>query len=648
MSNEHKKLIAKHNTARPENKNTTPALELFHDFMDSVRPVPPIIDEQHYMRLKRVAAFLGIADDDDQEEICTPESVAPVKPFVYHFPKIFRKTLDLNYRIKKILDAFPAVGKLKTPSNTTNNDNNLVQEAVNAVPKASTLDKSFVPKSYATILAEMQPYVAATGLSTGAAAEAAGAIRDSQIAQFYRQQEEEQKTNEGTKYPPPATDEQTAKDTMGAVKTTADSLSELFNDVDASGTSTAHLVSSDVAADTPKHMLSIRANQEFIRRKKLDEAKATDNFILGKPSIIFISDFFFAGENKGNVIAWRKVPQSAGYILKRVNVVTGKEVSFTVFNEELADRFEHISQFVRTLSSFHDIAFGNVMAFLDETVTADSLYLYKITAFQTFVSGRTSVFITPLAPSINLSSQQKKMISVSISLGTDSIYPALAEKLLGDRKLDWVLAGINVRASVSRRDDRSISRKYSYLDAKPEFLFSQMESGKLLLPYDTNVVVKAISSNISSFGVVNALYDIFRETGILYTFEGVDPAEDGEFIKPSVSADETKFLGIVSSAIDADTMLVNLRTLVTNLTKFLGGGISNQKDSTGLAVSSKANVKIIDIDVSNSISIDNIERNKLNSELGNLDDIVDLHTFEGISRLIRTIRIVSDLGPVRT
>jgi hypothetical protein len=649
MANDHKKIIAKYSTVRPENKVVTPSVELLHDFMDAVRPVPPVIDEQHYMRLKRVASFLGLADDDDSEEVCAPEPVVPVKPMTLHFPKTYRKSLDFTYRIKKLFKTFPAVYRWDTVAK-----DKFIQDAASAISQFPVVGQPivpnqiylpFIPKSFSTIVNEMKPYVEATGLSPGAANESARAIYDSQIAQSHRSQEQ-QNQQQQSQYAQPGVDEDTARETMTVVRAATFAVPiVLSRSTDATGTSTANLISSDVAADTPKDMLSIRANQEFIRRKKLEDAKASSDFRLRRPSVMFVSDFMFAGSNKGQIIGWRKVPQAAGYIVKRINIVTGRETSFTLFNEELAAKFEHISSYVRMLASFYDFAYGNVVAFLDDTVTPNSLYVYKVTAFQTFVDSRTSVFISPLANSVNLSAQQRKAI-----IPGDSVYPALADRLLGDRKLDWILAGVNIRASISRRDDRSVTRKYAYLDAKPDFIFSQMDSGKLLVPYDVGVVVRTISNNISSFGVVNVLTDVLRDTGILYTFEGIDPAEDGEYTKPKISSDETRFLGIISSAIDADTMLVNLRTLVTNLTKFLGGGISDQKDTVGLAVSSRAGVKVLNVDITDRISpaILGATAPRRDSELGNLDDIVDLHTFEGFSRLIRTIRIVSDLGPSRT
>ncbi len=633
MINNHEKLIAKYSTARPQSKVQTPTAELFHDLLDAVRPVPPIIDEQHYMRLKRVAAFLGLVDDDYSEEVCAPEPVIPVKPFIFHFPRIHRLSLDISLRIRKTLQIYPFIHKFDNYKPTIN------------APALAALAK-FVPKSYVTIANEIKPHT-----PPSRASDTAGALHDSQIAQSYKQQDEER---ERQQYAATTTDDAQAKETLEVVRAAVVSIPSLFGSTDATGTSTAHLVSSDLVFGQSQDFMSLAGNQEFIRRKKLEDAKAASDFRLMRPSILSISDYMFSGENKGQLIAWRKVPNAAGYIIKRINIVTGKETSFTIFNEELEARYEHISTFVRAyIVPFYDIAFGNVIAFLDESVSPDSLYVYKLSAFQTFVESHTSAFITPLAQSINLNAQQRQALIASLAEADDSIYPALAAKLLGDRNLDWILAGCNIRASISRRDDRSITRKYAYLDAKPDFIFSQLDTGKLLVPGDPDIIIRTITAGISSFGVVNVLGDILRDVGILYTFEGLDPAEDGEFTKPTISNDETRLMGIISSSIDGDTMLVNLRTLVTNLTKFIGGGISDQRTTSGLSVSTRARTEVIDTEVSDALAavahrVNAQSRTRLQSEFGNMDDIVDLHTFEGISRLIHTIRIVSDLGPART
>lgn len=628
---DHLKLISRYSTARTQTKVQTPSVEMFHDLLDAIRPVPPIIDEQHLMRLKKVAAYLGIADDDYSEEVCAPEPVVPVKPFTYRLPRIWRLSNDIALRIRKSLRFYPFAYKLGniTPKLTTIGQNLIGPQLTQLT------EKKFVQKSAITIAKEIAPHT-----PPSRASDTSGALRDSQIAQSYQNQE----SSGRDVYAQPDTDDSDAQQTLDIVRTAIRSIPTLFNrQVDATGTSTAHLVSSDLVFGQSADFASIAANQEFIRRKKLEDAQATTDFKARRPNILCVSDYIFSGSNKGQLIAWRKVNQSAGYIIKRINIVTGKESTFTLFNEELEARYEHVAAFVRAyIVPFYDIAFGNVIAFLDESVVPDALYVYKVTAFQTFVDSRTSVFITTLAQGISLNAKQRLSIVESLAEDDDSIYPALAHRLLGDRRYDWLLAGINIRASISRRDDRSVTRKYAYLDSKPDFIFSQMDSGKLLVPNDVGVVIKTISNAISSFGVVNVLTDIFRDTGILYTFEGIDPAEDGEFKKPTISNDETRFMGIVSSAIDGDTMLVNLRTLVTNLTKFLGGGISNQKDSLGLAVSTRASVERIDMEP----IVPTFVRNP-RTELGNLDDVVDLHTFEGISRLIRTIRIVSDIGPAR-
>ncbi len=640
-TNGHQKLLAKYTTARPQTQVQSPSVELFHDFMDAVRPVPPIIDEQHYMRLKRVAAFLGLADDEDSEEVCAPEPVVPVVPFkqlTYFTPKIWRKSLDLMFRVRKLIKFYPFVYKFDNYIPTLIKNVNLANNPFVA---------KFVQKSYVTIAQEIAP-----NTPPSRASDTAGALHDSQVAQTYEAHNEQ---HDRTQYSTPSADDTLAGQTMEIIRAAAQHIPDIFaNQKDATGTSTAHLVSADLIFGQSNEFAALAANSEFIRRKKLEDAQAATDFRMRRPSILSVSDYFFAGENKGQLITWRKTSNAAGYVIKRINVVTGKEVSFTVFNEELEARYEHVSMFVRAyIVPFYDVQFANVIAFLDESVAPNALYVYKITAFQTFVESHSSAFITPLAQSISLNEQQRQRLLLSLAEDDDSIYPALAAKLLGDRNLDWILAGCNIRASISRRDDRSVTRKYAYLDSKPDFIFVQMNAGKLLVPADPDAIIRTISAGISSFGIVSVLGDVLRDTGILYTFEGLDPAEDGEFSKPVISNDESRLMGIISSAIDGDTMLVNLRTLVTNLTKFIGGGISDQKTTLGLAVSTKARVEVINtspVDIRSGISLQ-LEargRSQLQSELGNLDDIVDLHTFEGISRLIHTIRIVSDLGPERT
>lgn len=620
-------IINSFSTDRPLNKPaTSPSQEMLHDLLNSLKPMPPVVTEQYLMRVKRVASFFGLDKDDDAEEICLPEPAVPVTPARIS-PKINRKVFDYVYKLRKNIQLTPKIKHtvLTTPVA-------LLPTNQQAIVAAVTQQKPIT-----TLVAQIK--LAMPNLSVSVANQIGLSLRDSQIAQSYAA---------------PTTTNEEAEATLATLKAGSQLVSNFIvkslTGVVPSDSITANLITSDMAFDvnsrssSPADLLAFTANQEYIRRKKLQEARAVSDFKERQPNVMFIVDYVYGKKYRGQIVGWKKVADASGYILKRYNIFTNEESSYTIFNEELNERFKHIDVYVKnSILPFYDVDENNVIAFLDEEAKEHNFFIYKLSAFQTFTESKTSAFITPVVPSINISDAQKQEIINKISLEDESPYPHLAKRLLGDASYDWILAGINIRNSISRRDDRSITRKYSYLDANPQFLFQEMENKRLVVPNSVGVVVENITRGISKFGIVSMLKELFRETGILYSFEGIDPAEDGEFTRPALNVNEGKFLGIIASAIDAETFSLDLRTLVTNLTKFIGGGIDLQQAVTGIAVNLHAGVQ--------EISIDNaaltVARARLNSELGNLDDVVDLYTFEGINRLLRTIRIISDLGPSR-
>lgn len=340
-----------------------------------------------------------------------------------------------------------------------------------------------------------------------------------------------------------------------------------------------------------------------------------------KPKVLFSSDYIIDGKINGNIIGWQRVIKASGYLIKRINIFNGKETSFTVFNEELMQRFEKIKQYVHLyLAPYYDIDSGNLLAFLDESVYQNAFFYYRISAFQTFVESKSSIFITPTSNTIKLSNSQKSELFVSKD--TD-LYSKLAKIYFGDENLDWILAGVNVRASIERRDDRSISRGFGYLELTKSFLFEQINNGKFVIPADYKIVEQIIKAQITNYGLIQVLKDLLLDSGILYTFEGVDPATDNDFKKPSLPLNENRFLGILASSIDGESFVLDSKTLYTNLNKFLNSGFSEDKDFSGNTTILTRALKDF------NLNIDNLAINY---------DLIDLHTLDGISKMFNLIK----------
>lgn len=114
MAKDHKDIINRFSTVRDNRQTKSSEQDFMHDLIDSIRPVPPIVDEQYLMRLLKVSDFLGISDDILSQEICAPEPFVFVKNTIF-IPKIYRLSLDIKLRINKYLKRLSEIKNLQSP-----------------------------------------------------------------------------------------------------------------------------------------------------------------------------------------------------------------------------------------------------------------------------------------------------------------------------------------------------------------------------------------------------------------------------------------------------------------------------------------------------------------------------------------------------
>ncbi len=612
MTKNHKDIIDKFSTVRSKTQIKTPNQELMHNIIDSIRPLPPVVDEQYLKRLLEVSNFLGITDDILFEEICAPEPFIAIKEFTINIPKIYRFTIDIKLRINKFIEKLERLNNAETQKEVTVD-----------LPDSSFDLKPKVFKPILAIVNEIKEQVPPTRLS-----DTAGALHDSQIAQSYQEQEKQQQSPSVNYSRPRATEEeinstiQSLKNGSSLMKNVA--TKKIRNDFSKFG---SNLISSDMAfavagaKQDATSIISYTANQEFIKRQREQDSKEASSFQELKPKILFTSDYVMNGKIKGNIICWKKVSKASGYLLKRINILSGKEISFTIFNEELNERFETIKQYVFSyLAPYYEMDNGNLLGFLDETVHQNAFFYYKISAFQTFVYSKTAIFIAPVNKILKLTTSQLNELNLTDDI---DIYSKLAKFYLSDENLDWLLAGINVRASIERRDNRSISRGFGYLELTKSFILEQMAVGKFVIPADYKTIEQIIKTQITTYGIVQVIKDLLLDSGLLYTFEGTDPSVDGDFNKPQLPLNEDKFLGVLASAIDGETFVLDSKTLHTNLNKFLNSGISSDKNFSGNTTIISKVLKDFNL---------NITTKPVNY------DFIDLHTIDGISKMFNLIK----------
>jgi hypothetical protein len=384
--------------------------------------------------------------------------------------------------------------------------------------------------------------------------------------------------------------------------------------------------SGNAAADLMKFLPDLDA----LREQRAENALSALDFKSRVPSVLFTADYSPDGHPAGSIIGWKKMPDASGYIVKRRNIFDGKEAVFELPNSLAQTSYSRVREYVKTwiLDFYDNLPDNQVLAFLDETVPDHGYFLYRLQAYQVFNSVHETFRVA--TDTATLPRPQRSLVAEDMSaLGKDvSPYPLLARRLLGDDQLDWVLAAVNTRASINRGDDRSVTRKYSYLHAQLDFLYSQMDQGLFVVPKNSADIFRNISDGISKFGVTQMILEVLQDTGCLFEYD-----VGGE--------DDNQMVVTVLSSIDPETATIDLKALAQNMPRLL---------SRSDVPSIHSNTKPSEISVTVNETDDVISEDELQfvQKMGNLqisDSATDLTTSEGLGKMVRIIRVFSDSGP---
>ena len=435
------------------------------------------------------------------------------------------------------------------------------------------------------------------------------------------------------------------------------------------------------SGNTATDLLSFLPNADQIKSENARQALSVLDFGKRIPYLLYTLDYTPStdGSSQGTIVGWKKIPDASGYIIKRRSVFSGDTKQWEVDNAGIQSQSDSLMSYARTfaLSFLDDIDEKSVMMYCDQETSADELYIYNVQAYQvrndqkgaTFTVDTKPVSITPTIqnqitetikdqsnwPDYTItgwSSAGTPIKSYNNFTETISPWPAVAQVLYGDSTYDWILAASNVRASINRLDDRATTRLYSYLNAHSSFLFQQAAKGKLVMPSDVNQVVQKINDSIQKYGVSQTIQNLLDETGISYYYEGRDPKDDTHFDRAGTDTVLTSNLfNIVASAIDPETATLDLKSLASNMSQLLSQNLLSV--STKVAAGSTAKVSASPSEVAvpfpDETSAAQAEGSlQFIDKLGDLrDGVIDLTTFDGLSKLMRTIRILSDFGPDR-
>ena len=404
--------------------------------------------------------------------------------------------------------------------------------------------------------------------------------------------------------------------------------------------------SGDALVDLSK----ILPNADDIKQQKALEALSVFDFTKRIPKVLFTSHYSPNGTPRGIIVGWRKIPDASGYIIKRKNIFTGKEITYSIDNIEAKKQTNTLSDYVKTwvLSFYDSLTIDAVSVFLDSDVETDAYYIYRLQAYQEQNESPGKIFSVPVSQKVFNNAERinlRNLIEqVDPAKGPDSVspYPFLSQLIFGNQTLDWLLAAINIRESINRGDPRSVTRSYSYLTAQLDFLLSQSALNRFVVPKnsDASITMNNIQNSISSFGIGQVIKEVLQETGVMYYFEGKDPADNSLFSNIPVQQNTTKgIVPTVLAAVDPETLILNLDKLSTNMSELVSGNmVENIQLNSGATP--------VELDVSSdfdnpTVSLAN-DGLKFRQDINIDGDSLDITTPIGIGKLVRTIRVISD------
>lgn len=613
-------------------------IEIVEDLIDTLQKPPPQVTPEYVNIVTRTAAFLGRSRPDDSRLLLRKTGAVPAwDEGMFPEQGIFGVS---NKNVLRPLITGPTIDSNEKMRNESNRSRNDVYDVINEVNAfvARAKNAGFVPPENPFVVA-MQFNVGRVGFSRpGIPGDVAN-----QIVQNIKT------------YLTLLDAEKTGKLNLNSNAQKAAQLSSARFSLAGFGGS------GDAAFDLAK----LLPDADEVKAQKAAEALSVFDFTKRVPKVIFTAFYAPDGTPKGVLVGWKKVADASGYVLKRRNIFDGREVQYVVTNEEAISQTARFSEYVKTwiLSFYDNVHHDFVFTYMDADCPPHGYFHYRVQAYQlqneapgTMFAGETSpVFLS--APMKNQIRQQLEALDPGSGADTISPYPVLAHVLLGDSKYDWLLAAINIRQSINRGDTRTTTRGYSYLAAQLNFLFTQADAGKLVVPKGKNMggVIQSVNDSIAAFGVNQVLKEILQETGALFHFEGKDANDNLLFRNVDAGhASDSGLISTVVAAIDPETATMNLKTLSSNLPKLLSGEFvaSSERLAGGTFQYHRRAAKGGEVEVPPEFDTTTATRAEDEiqylQKLGNLaDGTVDLTTVDGIGTFMRVVRIFSDIGPGR-
>lgn len=376
-------------------------------------------------------------------------------------------------------------------------------------------------------------------------------------------------------------------------------------------------------------ILGYQPDGDFIKRKRAIDSLAKLDFAKRKTYLLFTMD----GNPDGIVVCWGKMRDASGYTISRRDVFNDEVLPDIVkSNASLVESTKELlknDQFFQALSFYDWTGPQDVFAFLDDSVTSDTLYSYTITGMQKKAPASPFIFDVPMnalffSPAM-AEAAQAALENEAARFGKDpstiSPYPAIAQAVYDDPGLGWIIAGCNMLSAVRRGDSVDDVRASSFIGSTATKIFADAKAGRLFVPSSIATVQNSVDGAVAAYGISQTILSIMDGVGMTHFISGKD---DPNGIQPTQASVEgsTSGLAKILSAIDPETATLDPK-LITISSKVTSIKIKGMVRSVEVA------------QFQTGPSLEEI--------LG--DGVIDLTTYSGMGRLMQLLRLIYDFYP---
>lgn len=400
-------------------------------------------------------------------------------------------------------------------------------------------------------------------------------------------------------------------------------------------------------------ILGYQPDADFIKRKQALNSLAKLDFSRRKPYLLFTADPIVGGKRTGGtIVCWIRMRDASGYLVSKREVFSSTEFAPAALDnatiQASTDALMREPAFLQVLSFYDWVHPGDVVAFVDSSSQVGSLYSYTVSGVQRRAPATQFVFDVPMN-SLYLTVSQAQAVRaiiidelrrLGVEADVDSVspYPAIAQVVYGDPGYGWILAGCNLLASKRRGDLIDDNRSFSYIGSRASTLLAQASAGRMFAPADIGRIHTSIDEGVASFGISQVILSVLDGVGVtLFSSQKDDPLG----FQPTQESLEgaTGGLAKILSAIDPGSAILDPKLLAASLATHVNSGGQTRYSPTPILTTDPQ-----------TMSTAVRDRNILQPDVTTLEaalgvDVLDLTTYEGISRLLQLIRTVYDFYP---